>query len=153
MRDGNVSVTRQDVTEEVHYSRKPKPYTKLQSRTRTTANVGSWVLTAVTMKRHIFWDIPLCSPVKVNWRFGGSFSPHLQVEQQTNQDIRMKQAASRVEILFLPPAVCSGPCLFYAGFLPGLHLYLEDQGHIILQTPINIHRTIRSYSPGESALQ
>jgi hypothetical protein len=36
---------------------------------------GFEVLTAVDMKSTIVWDITLCSPVKVNWRFGETFPP------------------------------------------------------------------------------
>jgi hypothetical protein len=32
--------------------------------------IGSDVLTAVVMKSSFFWDITLCSPLKVNRRFG-----------------------------------------------------------------------------------
>jgi hypothetical protein len=35
------------------------------------------VLTEVTMKSIIFWDITPCNPLKVNWRFGGT-RLHLQ---------------------------------------------------------------------------
>jgi hypothetical protein len=34
---------------------------------------GSEVLTAVTMKGTVFWDIRSCGPVKVNRRFGGIY--------------------------------------------------------------------------------
>jgi hypothetical protein len=33
--------------------------------------VGSEVLTAMVMKRAIFWDITPCSPSKINQHFGG----------------------------------------------------------------------------------
>jgi hypothetical protein len=36
------------------------------------------VLSAVTMKRTIFWDVTLCSPVDVHQRFGGTYCLHLQ---------------------------------------------------------------------------
>jgi hypothetical protein len=40
---------------------------------------GSEVLTAVVMKSTIFWDIMLCSPLRVNQRFGGgTYRLHLQ---------------------------------------------------------------------------
>jgi hypothetical protein len=37
-------------------------------------DLGFEVLTAVVMKRHIFWDITPCSLLKVNLCFGGSLS-------------------------------------------------------------------------------
>jgi hypothetical protein len=40
--------------------------------------VGSEVLTAVIMKRTIFWDITPCSPLSVHRRFGGTCRLHLQ---------------------------------------------------------------------------
>jgi hypothetical protein len=43
-----------------------------------TKDVGFEVLSAVVMKRTIFWDIAPCSPLKVNRRFGGTYPFHLQ---------------------------------------------------------------------------
>jgi hypothetical protein len=40
--------------------------------------VGFKVLTAVVMKSTIFWDITPCSPLKIDWRFGGIYRLHLQ---------------------------------------------------------------------------
>jgi hypothetical protein len=37
-----------------------------------TQVVGFEVLTVVVMKSNIFWDIMLCSPLKVNQHFGGT---------------------------------------------------------------------------------
>jgi hypothetical protein len=37
-------------------------------------SVGFEVPTAVVMKSSIFWDITLCGPLKVNRRFGGTYS-------------------------------------------------------------------------------
>jgi hypothetical protein len=36
------------------------------------------VLTAVVMNSSLFWYITACSPLKVNWRFGGTCRLHLQ---------------------------------------------------------------------------
>jgi hypothetical protein len=46
------------------------------------------VLTAMVMKRFVFWDITPCSPLKVNRRFGGTCRIHLQgrrINQARNQ--------------------------------------------------------------------
>jgi hypothetical protein len=40
--------------------------------------VGFEVLTPVVMKSTVFWDITMCSPLKVNRRFGGTYRLHLQ---------------------------------------------------------------------------
>jgi hypothetical protein len=40
--------------------------------------VGLEVLTAVVLKSTIFWDVMSCSPLRVNWRFGGTYHLHLQ---------------------------------------------------------------------------
>jgi hypothetical protein len=40
--------------------------------------VGFDVFTAVIMKSSVFWDITLCSPLKVNRRFGETYRLHLQ---------------------------------------------------------------------------
>jgi hypothetical protein len=50
--------------------------------------VGFEVLTAVTMKNSIFWDITPHSPVKVDRRFGGTYCLRLQgrrVSEARNQ--------------------------------------------------------------------
>jgi hypothetical protein len=51
-------------------------------------HIGSEVLTAVTTKNIIFWDITLLSSLKVNRRFGGIYRLHIQgrgISQATNQ--------------------------------------------------------------------
>jgi hypothetical protein len=45
-------------------------------------------------KRSIFWDITLCSLLKVNRRFGGTHCLHLQGRQVSKQETSMKQAAN-----------------------------------------------------------
>jgi hypothetical protein len=40
--------------------------------------VGFEVLTAVVMKRTVFWDITTCNPLKVNRRFGGTYRLYVQ---------------------------------------------------------------------------
>jgi hypothetical protein len=50
--------------------------------------VGFEGLTAVVVKSSVFWDITLCSPLKVNRRFGGTCHVHLQcwrISQARNQ--------------------------------------------------------------------
>jgi hypothetical protein len=42
--------------------------------------VGFVVVTAVTVKSYITWDITLCSVVKVNRHFGETYRLHLHVE-------------------------------------------------------------------------
>jgi hypothetical protein len=54
------------------------------------ASVGIEVLTAVVVKSSIFWDIMLCSPLKLNRRFGGTCHLHLQ-------DRRISQATNRLK--------------------------------------------------------
>jgi hypothetical protein len=85
--------------------------------------VGINILTAVVMTNYIFWDIPPCSPLKINRRFGGKSLFHLQSriinqdEAGSNQNvaIMMKTAIlgdvcslSRVQELLclLPPSRC-----------------------------------------------
>jgi hypothetical protein len=46
------------------------------------------VYTILLMKSSIFWDITSCSPLNVNWRFGGTCCLHLQgrrISQARNQ--------------------------------------------------------------------
>jgi hypothetical protein len=66
--------------------------------------VGFEVPTAVVMKSSIFWDITPCSPLKVNWCFGGTCRLHLQ-------GLRIQE-----RILRKVGIVC---CLLHAAFLLG----------------------------------
>jgi hypothetical protein len=61
--------------------------------------VGFEVLTAVFMKSSIFWDVTLCSPLKVNRRFGGTCRLHHQ-GQRINRATSMKAGGKQS----LPPA-------------------------------------------------
>jgi hypothetical protein len=55
----------------------------------------------VFMKSYVFWDKTPCSPVKVKWRFGGTYRPHFQAwrsNQARNQheaDIRQSSPTQR----------------------------------------------------------
>jgi hypothetical protein len=54
------------------------------------------VLTAVTTKSSIFWEIRPCSPLIVNGRFGGTYRLHLHGRKYAKQEASMKQVASRL---------------------------------------------------------
>jgi hypothetical protein len=43
--------------------------------------VGFEIPTAVVMKSTILWDIMPSNPLKVNWRFGGTYHPIFRVEE------------------------------------------------------------------------
>jgi hypothetical protein len=58
-----------------------RPRTRKSARKRKGRKfkkVGFEVFTAVVRKSCIFWYITSCSPLKVNWRFGGTCRHHLQ---------------------------------------------------------------------------
>jgi hypothetical protein len=58
------------------------------SRRGSIVSVGFEVLTAVAVKNSIFWDITLCSLLKDNRRFRGTFRLNLQgrrINQTRNQ--------------------------------------------------------------------
>jgi hypothetical protein len=72
---------------------------------------------AIIMKSKIFWDITLCSPLKVNRRFGGTYRLHLQgrnISWARNQEALL--------------ATC-----FHVGFLLGLFFDPEDGGDVFLR--------------------
>jgi hypothetical protein len=52
--------------------------------------VGFEVLTTVVMKSSIFWDITLCSLLKINRYFGGIYCLHLQGQRKGKQATSMK---------------------------------------------------------------
>jgi hypothetical protein len=82
--------------------------------------VGSEDLTAVFMKCTVFWHITPCtsSPLKVNWRFGGTYHLHF---------LGWRISRTRRALL----ATC-----FLAGFFLGLFSDSEDEGGIFLR---NVH--------------
>jgi hypothetical protein len=57
------------------------------------------ILTAITMKCSIFWDVTPCSPVKIYRRFGGAYCLHLQV-RKTSQAMRSACLFTRFGLLF-----------------------------------------------------
>jgi hypothetical protein len=69
--------------------------------------VGIEVLTAVVMKRSVFWDIISCSPLKVNRCFGGTCRLNLRHDTGSRQD--------------------------YAGFVRSLFFDPEDGGGMFLR--------------------
>jgi hypothetical protein len=56
--------------------------------------VGFQVLTAVDMKSLIFWDIMLCSSMKVNRHFRGTYCHYLQC-QSVNQARNLYEAGRK----------------------------------------------------------
>jgi hypothetical protein len=57
-------------------------------------HAGIEVLTAVDMKNSIIWDIKSCIPLKVNRRFGGTLSLHLQ-GRHTRQERNLREEGSK----------------------------------------------------------
>jgi hypothetical protein len=50
------------------------------------------ILTAMVMKRTVFWDTTPCSPLKVNRRFGKEYLHLQEIEQDTSVKARGKQS-------------------------------------------------------------
>jgi hypothetical protein len=70
--------------------------------------VGSEILTAVVMKSSIFWDIMLCSPLKISLHFGATRSPIFRIDEWAKQDASMKQVTCRAYSWILKmEVVCS----------------------------------------------
>jgi hypothetical protein len=66
--------------------------------------VGFQVLAAVVTKGSRFWDIAPCSPLKVNWRFGGPYRLNYQVweiSQKNHCEVRSKLAACFMFVCYL----------------------------------------------------
>jgi hypothetical protein len=83
-----------------------------------TRDVGFEVLTALTMKSSVFWDITLTSPVKVNRRFRGTYRLSLR-------DRRVSQQRNHYE-------VGSKQSRHHAGFLLALIFKPEVGRHMFL---------------------
>jgi hypothetical protein len=80
---------------------------------------GFEVLTAVVMKSIIFWDITLCSPLSVDWRFGGTYRLH-------HQGRKISWARNQRESRWQEGG-------FHAGFFLSLFSGPEDGGDMILR--------------------
>jgi hypothetical protein len=80
--------------------------------------------TEVVMKIYIFWGITLCSPLKVNRRFGGTCRLHLQ-------GLRLNEARHQALLV-----TC-----FQAGFLLGLFFELEMEAICSCETSTDFQRT------------
>jgi hypothetical protein len=65
-----------------------------------TVYIESEVLTTVIMKSSVFWGVTPSSPLKLNWRFGGTYCLYLQVRkisQATNQCEASSKQTVKVE--------------------------------------------------------
>jgi hypothetical protein len=91
------------------------------------------ILTAVTMRSSIFWDITPCSPLKVNRRFGGTHRLHLQGRTNRAKKPAWKQVASR-------------SCSAYSSTL-------KMEAICSSETSVGSRRTAGRYIPEERSLQ
>jgi hypothetical protein len=72
----------------------------------TITKVGFQVLTAMVIKISIFWDIMLCSMLKVKWCFRRKCSLHLQ-DQQASEAKNQHEADSKQSLISrLVPTKC-----------------------------------------------
>jgi hypothetical protein len=89
-----------------------------------------WHLTAMVTDNSIFWNITSYSPLKVNWRFGGTCHFHLhgqRISQERNQYESRWQAKDGGDIFFIKVS------WFQTDYTA---LYPEDR---ILQTSTRLH--------------
>jgi hypothetical protein len=91
--------------------------------------VGFEVLTAVVMKSTIFWDMTSCRPLKVNWRFGGTYRLHLE---------------SGISRVGSPPAF---PLVFCSAYSP-----LKMEAICSSATSVDFQRARRRYIPEDRVL-
>jgi hypothetical protein len=90
------------------------------------------------MKSSIFWDITLCSPLKVNRRCGGTSRLHLQGP-------KINQARNQRETC-LPPEFTLVSCLAYSSTLKMEATYSSE-------TSVDFRRTTWRYIPEDRTLQ
>jgi hypothetical protein len=76
--------------------------------------VGSEVLTAMVMKRSIFWDITLCSPLKVGWHFKGMWRWHVSPKHRLTCN-GLRSVISRKIKLLTVWAVLPSRFFFFSG--------------------------------------
>jgi hypothetical protein len=92
---------------------------------------GFKVLTAVAIKSSVFWAITLCSPVKVNKCFGGTYPLHLQgwrVRRKTEWSCQQLSACFMLV-----------SCLQYRS-------KLKTEAEYFFETSVNFHRITRCYA-------
>jgi hypothetical protein len=91
----------------------PQVYRRITFSRSTTllTRFTKYTLTKLHMKCTIFWDITSCSPLKVNWRFGGTYRLHLQGGSKSRTRNRRKCP------LCLPPAFTLVSCWAYSANL------------------------------------
>jgi hypothetical protein len=95
-------------------------------------SVGFEVLTAVVMKKSIFWDITPCSPLQMKWCFRGTCCLHLQDQ--------------RISRLFLSPALTLVSCSTYFS-------NLKMEATCSSETSVDSQRTTWRYIPENGTLQ
>jgi hypothetical protein len=96
-------------------------------------NSEAWTITSRDESRSIFWDIKLCSPLKVNRRFGGQCSLYLQgrrISQGRNQ------SESRCD----------------SCFLLGFSSTLKMEAICSSETSVEFQQTTRRYFPEDITL-
>jgi hypothetical protein len=64
-------------------------------------HAGFFVLTEVVMKRSFLCDITLCSPLKINRRFGGTYRLYILSRRISRERNSVKQIASKTLHVFI----------------------------------------------------
>jgi hypothetical protein len=88
----------------VLYSRRTRDNTiiriKMDPRERNVIEGTSYIMTNLTHKSTIFWDITLSSPLSVNRRFGGTSHLHLQGRKNKLNKILSLKAGDKQKFIF-----------------------------------------------------
>jgi hypothetical protein len=103
--------------------------------------VGGEILTAVVMMNTVFWDITACIPLKVKWRFGGTYASIFRVEDETSMKAGTKQSSALCISLWFLPQLILRPWR------------LKMEAICSSETSIDFQRTPRRFNPEGSTLQ
>jgi hypothetical protein len=95
------------------------------------------------MKSTVFWDITLCSPLKVNRRFGGTYRLHLQ-GRRISRAINQQEAVASPRLCWSTAFTLVSCSAYYST--------LNMEAICSSETSVDFQRTTQRYIPEDNIL-